>query len=150
VGRLILRVILVAAILALCFYSHYEYTKRHSSIPQIKDDPQRYENVSFRSEGSVKDLRTEDGLTRFSFVVMGDDIEALYQGPIELREGDYVIVYGALHMTKGYLLVEKLHIYRDIRRLYALSVVGVVALMILFLRDWRFNIACFEWRRRVA
>ena len=149
-NRLSLKITLALVILALCLYSQYGYNKRHSSIDDVKEDPERFENVSFRSEGTVRDLVVEDGLYRFTLVVMGDEIEALYVGPPEVQEDDYVIVYGTLYMKQGYLSVERLHIYQDIRRLYALSVVGLVLLLYLFFRGWSFSWRNFEWRWRNA
>ena len=149
-NRLLMKAILAAAILSLCLYSQYEYSRRHSSIDDVKEDPERFENVSFRSEGTVRDLVAGGGLTNFTFTVMGDDIEAVYGGPVEIEEGDYVIVFGTLFMKQGYLLVERLHIYRDIRRLYALSVVGLALFLAIFFRDWRLSWRNLEWRRRNA
>lgn len=145
-----MKALLAAVILALCLYSQYEYSRRHSSIDDVKDDPDRFENVSFRSEGTVRDLVAGGGLANFTFTVMGDDIDTVYGGPVEVREGDYVIVFGTLFMKRGYLLVDRLHIYRDIRRLYALSVVGLVLFLIVFFRDWRLRWRDVEWRRRNA
>ncbi len=148
-NRLALKIILIVVILALCFYSQHEYSKRHSSIPDIKEDPDRYENVSFRSEGVVENVRVDGGL-KFTIVVMGDPIDAIYPNEKKLEGGDYVIVYGILHMKSGYLEVTDLHIYKDIRRLYVLSVVGLGLLLFLFFRDWRFSADRFEWRHRYA
>jgi hypothetical protein len=136
-NRLALRVTLAVAILVLCFYSDYEYSQRHSSIPQIKDDPDRYENVSFRDEGAATNVRGTDEETRFTLMVRGDTIDAVYPRKSAVKEGDHVIVLGTLHMKSGYLLVSRLHVYRDIRRLYALSFVGLGLLLALFFRDWR-------------
>ena len=154
-GRLVLRTALIIAIIALCVYSHYEYSKRHSSIGEIKDDPDRYENVSFRSEGRARDVvlistSPSNVTSEFTLVVMGEDIRAVYPKSGSVEEGDYVIVYGVLHMKSGYLKVEQLHVYRDIRRLYALSVVGLVFVAYLFLGEWKFHLRGSEWRRRNA
>jgi hypothetical protein len=152
-NRLWMKIILAAVILALCFYSQYGYSRRHSSIDDVKKDPDRFENVGFRSEGTVRDLVTaydEFREYRFNLIVMGDEIEAIYRGKTTIEEGDYVIVFGTLYMKQGFLLVDQLHIYRDIRRLYALSVVGLVLLLFVFFRDWRFSWRAFEWRWRNA
>jgi hypothetical protein len=53
-------------------------------------------------------------------------------------------------MKQGFLLVDTLHVYQDIRRLYALSVVGLILLLFVFFRDWRFYGPAFEWRWRNA
>jgi hypothetical protein len=149
-NRLWPKIILAAVILALCLYSQFEYSRRHSSIDDVKKDPDRFENVSFRSEGTVRNLVVEEGESRFGFIVMGDEIQAIYRGKTVIEEGDYVIVFGTLHMKQGFLLVDRLHIYRDIRRLYALSVVGLVLLLFVFFRDWSFSWRTFEWRWRNA
>ncbi len=129
---------MTAAILALCIYSSYEYSRRHSSVPQIIADPERYENVTFRSEGRVADVRIENE-TRFTMVIMGDSIDAIYPKPTTLKDDDYIIVYGILHMKSGYLAVTKFHIYKDIRRLYALSITGLALALLLFFRDWKLS-----------
>jgi hypothetical protein len=149
-NRLWMKIILAAVILALCFYSQFEYSRRHSSIDDVKKDPDRFENVSFRSEGTVRNLVVEGGEYRFGLIVMGDEIEAIYRGKTAIEEGDYVIVFGTLYMKQGFLLVDQLHIYRDIRRLYALSIVGLVLLLFVFFRDWNFSWRAFEWRWRNA
>ncbi|MBU7003980.1 MAG: hypothetical protein HXS50_00340 [Theionarchaea archaeon] len=149
-NRLWMKIILAAVILALCFYSQYGYSKRHSSIDDVKKDPDRFENVSFRSEGTVRNLIVEGGEYRFGLTVMGDEIEAIYRGKTAIEGGDYVIVFGTLYMKQGFLLVDRLHIYRDIRRLYAFSVVGLILLLFVFFRDWRFYRRALEWRWRNA
>jgi len=148
-SRTPLRIAIALSLLVLCLYSQFGYTKRHSSISQIRERPERYENVSFRSEGRVNDVRLGPE-TRFRLLVMGESVEAIYPKRFELRDGDYVIVYGELHMTKGYLLVTKLHVYRNILRLYVLSFVGLGAVVLLFLRDWSLDPAALLWRRRNA
>lgn len=141
------QLILLVSILSLCLYSQHEYGRRHSSIPEIEEEPDRFENVSFRSEGRARNVTVAQG-TSFALAVMGDAIPAFYDRPIRLKDGDHVIVYGILHMKKGYLQVTQMHIYKDIPRLYALSAVGLVVLLCTFLRDWRFE--RLEWRRRIA
>jgi len=141
------KLILLILILGLCLYSHYEYGRRHSSIPEIKEEPDRFENVSFRSEGRARNVSVATG-TSFTLVVMGDSIEAFYDRPANVKDGDHVIVYGILHMKRGYLQVTQMHVYKDIRRLYALSVVGLVVLLYYFLRDWKVD--RLQWRRRHA
>ena len=149
-GRLVQRILLAAIILCLCLYSQVEYSKRHSSIPAVIEDPDRYENVSFRSEGRAEEVHRWDEVTEFELVAMGDRIHARYEGEFDLKTGDYVIVYGTLHMKDGYLSVTQLHVYKDIRRLYALSFAGLALLLVLFLRDWRLSLRPFEWRWRHA
>jgi hypothetical protein len=145
-----MKIILAAVILALCIYSQYEYGRRHSSIDDVKKDPDRFENVSFRSEGTVRNLAIEEGESRFNLTVMGDEIEAIYSGQTGIEEGDYVIVFGTLYMKQGFLFVDRLHVYQDIRRLYALSVAGLVLLLFVFFRDWCFSWGAFEWGWRNA
>jgi hypothetical protein len=149
-GRLLKRAFLGAIILSLCVYSQVEYSRRHSSIPEIIDDPDRFENVTFRSEGRAENVTFVDGSTRFQLIVMGDSIQARYPGTFDLDNGDHVIVYGILHMKEGFLSVAQLHVYQDIRRLYVLSFVGLALVLFLFLRDWRLSIRPFEWRWRHA
>lgn len=141
------KLILLASILGLCLYSQHEYGKRHSSIPEIEEEPDRFENVSFRSEGRARNV-TVGQTTSFALVVMGDSIDAFYDRTVRLKDGDRVIVYGILHMKKGYLQVTQMHIYKDIRRLYVLSAVGLVVVLYLFLRDW--TVDRLQWRRRLA
>ncbi len=142
-----LKAILLTSILGLCLYSDREYGRMHSSIPEIKEEPERFENVSFRSEGTARNVSVS-AATTFTLVVMGDRIQAFYDRPFKLREGDHVIVYGVLHMTEGYLRVTRLHVYKNIPRLYALSVAGLFVVIWLFFRDWRLQ--RLEWRRRHA
>ncbi len=147
-ARIPLKAVLILIILSLCLYSHYEYGKRHSSVDEIKKDPVRYENVSFRSEGTIRDLNPKNGT--FTLLTMGDEITAVYGGGKELMEGQYVIVYGTLYSERAYLDVNKIHVYRDTRRLYALSFVGLGAILVLFLREWKPDLSSMEWRRRNA
>jgi hypothetical protein len=149
-GRQLKRVLLAATILSLCIYSQVEYSRRHSSIPEIIDDPDRFENVSFRSEGRAENVTFAGGSTRFELIVMGDSIRARYPGTFDLENGDHVIVYGILHMKEGFLSVTQLHVYQDIRRLYVLSFAGLALIVFLFLKDWRLSLRPFEWRWRHA
>lgn len=148
-NRVLVEAIILSCIISLCLYSHVEYGKRHSSIPDVDKDPGRYENVSFRSEGTVMNI-SAGPTTNFTFVTMGDRIDAVYSGGERLEEGDYAIVYGVLHPLSGYLEVTKMHVYADIRRLYALSLLGLGLLLWLFLRNWRFSFSELIWRDRDA
>ncbi len=149
-GRLVQRAFLASIILSLCIYSDIEYSRHHSSIPEIIDDPDRFENVTFRSEGRAENVTFFDGSTSFKLIVMGDSIQARYPKRSGLDSGDHVIVYGILHMREGFLSVTKLHVYQDIRRLYVLSFAGLALMLFLFLRDWRLSLRPLEWRWRRA
>ena len=145
-----LSVLLLTTILfSLCLYAHYGYTKRHSSITQVQAQPERYENVTFTGEGRAVQVRYAN-LTTFTLRTLGETIKAVYAGRVSIPEGSHVFVMGTLRTKEGYLLVTRIHIYRNILRLYLLSALGGSLALLIFLRDWRLDLKRLEWRRKNA
>jgi len=132
-----------------CVYAHRGYSKRHSSISQIRAEPDRYENVSFRGEGRAIQVRITNS-TSFTLRTLGEQIRVVYPGRVAIQNGSHVFVQGLLRTSRGYLEATKIHVYRNILRLYLLSIVGGCAALFLFLRDWRFSTRELKWVTRHA
>jgi hypothetical protein len=141
VGRV---VIYVGILVALIIYG--KVANPDITLKMCLDNPERYDGVTIEVGGEATvGERLRDG---FTIVYLGEIVRVKGTHP-HLRKREYLSLIAVFHKEGPWLEAIDIHIARYRRMKIALSILPVIAVGLLFVKRYRFDFGCLEFRERM-
>jgi len=133
--------IFILIIVLLSLYSHVKRPESSLTFNECLQNPEKYDRhvIYIRNEakiGKVFDNKFE--------IIQGENKFMAFGSSPDLRENDYITAK-ATFFKKGYIKIEKSHVHKYRRIKIAISVIPVLLIIFLFLREYRFNLINFHF-----
>jgi hypothetical protein len=139
------RVIIYAGLLAaLIIYGKVAYPD--ITLKMCLDNPDRYDGMTIEvgGEATIGD-RLADG---FTIVFLGEVVRVKGSHP-HLRKREYLSLIAVFHKEGPWLEAIDIHIAKYRRTKIVLSVLPVIAVGLLFVKRYRFDFTCLQFRERM-